>query len=195
MATKKKTVVPDAAKKDEQASSEAAESAARHEREYNLLVTQFGEALETFNKGDLAGAKTRFEELVAACHDEPVMTDRALVYIRVCERKLAPGDPEAQTAHERYYHAVLLANEGRADEALPLLDRALQEDPSSAMYLYARASVWAMKGNVDSAVSDLRQAIAVDPQVRFQAANDPDFEAIREEPAFIDIIEPTPSGA
>jgi len=48
---------------------------------------------------------------------------------------------------------------------------------------------------VDAAVRDLRQAITVDPQVRFQAGNDPDFEAIREEPAFIDIIEPTPSGA
>jgi len=30
--------------------------------------------------------------------------------------------------------------------------------------------------------------------VRYQAANDPDFEPIREEPSFIDIIEPTPAG-
>ena len=46
----------------------------------------------------------------------------------------------------------------------------------------------------EQAVSDLRQAIAADPQIRFQAINDPDFEQIREEPAFIDIIEPTPTG-
>ena len=32
-------------------------------------------------------------------------------------------------------------------------------------------------------------------QVGFAAVNDPDFERIREEPSFIDIIEPTPSGA
>jgi len=195
MPTKKKTVAAGTAMKDDQPSAEAAESAARHEQEYSRLVAQFAEALATFNKGDFVAAKTQFEELLGACHEEPVMTDRTLVYIRICERKLAPASTEAQTAQERYYHAVILANEGRADEALPLLDRALREDPSSATYLYARASVWAMKANVDAAVSDLRQAIAVDPQVRFQAANDPDFEKIREEPAFIDIIEPTPSGA
>ena len=51
------------------------------------------------------------------------------------------------------------------------------------------------KGATEKAVADLRQAISVDPTVRFQAVNDPDFERIREEPAFIDIIEPTPTGA
>ena len=51
-----------------------------------------------------------------------------------------------------------------------------------------------MKGSTGKAVTDLRQAIASDPTVRFQAVNDPDFEKIREEPAFIDIIEPTPTG-
>ena len=47
----------------------------------------------------------------------------------------------------------------------------------------------------EAAVADLRRAISAEPQVRFQASNDPDFEPIREEPAFIDIIEPTPSGS
>ncbi len=50
-------------------------------------------------------------------------------------------------------------------------------------------------GNAEAAIGDLRQAIALEPQTRFQAVNDSDFERIREEPAFIDIIEPTPSGA
>jgi len=38
---------------------------------------------------------------------------------------------------------------------------------------------------------------ATDPtdKDQMQAVNDPDFERIREEPAFIDIIEPTPTGA
>lgn len=195
MATKKKTVAAATEGKQDQPAQEAAELAARHEREYNLLVARFAEALEAFNKGEFAVARERFEGLVGSCDDEPVMMDRALVYVRICERKLAPEAPEPRTADERYYSAVMLLNERRPDEALPLLDRALQDDPSSARYLYARASVWAMKANADAAVGDLRQAIALDPQIRFQANNDPDFEAIREEPAFIDLIEPTPSGA
>jgi hypothetical protein len=68
-------------------------------------------------------------------------------------------------------------------------------EPESPRFLYARASAAAIQGDAESAVKDLRRAIAADPQVRFQAGNDPDFESIREEPAFIDIIEPTPTGA
>ena len=75
-----------------------------------------------------------------------------------------------------------------------LLDQAIAEDPTSVRCLYARACTWALKGSAGKAVADLRQAIAGDPTVRFQAVNDPDFEKIREEPTFIDIIEPTPTG-
>lgn len=192
MATKKKKKVATATAKQK---GETGEIATPHDQQYEQLLAQFVEALETFNKGDLAAAKAQFEQVAAFCDDEPVMMDRSRVYARICEQKLAPPAQEPQTAEEQYYLAVLLANEGRVDEALALLDRALLENSSSAKFLYARASVWAIKANVDAAVSDLRQAIAVDPQVRFQATNDPDFEAIREEPAFIDIIEPTPSGA
>jgi hypothetical protein len=86
-------------------------------------------------------------------------------------------------------------NEGESVAAVKLLDQCIAEDPSSSRFLYARSSAWALSGKVDAAINDLRQAISIDPQVRFQAVNDPDFESIREEPAFIDIIEPTPTGA
>ena len=73
--------------------------------------------------------------------------------------------------------------------------RALVDNPTSVDLLYVRSCAWAKQGSAEKAVGDLRQAIAADPKVRFQAVNDPDFERIREEPAFIDIIEPTPTGA
>jgi hypothetical protein len=47
----------------------------------------------------------------------------------------------------------------------------LADQPNSVRCLYARACTWALKGQTDRAVADLRQ----------------------EEPAFIDIIEPTPT--
>ena len=59
----------------------------------------------------------------------------------------------------------------------------------------SRIQVEALQKNAERAVSDLRSAIAVDPTVRFQATNDTDFKLIREEPAFIDVVEPTPAGA
>jgi tetratricopeptide (TPR) repeat protein len=85
-------------------------------------------------------------------------------------------------------------NRGEIDAAVELLDRALEQEPRSVRCLYARASAMALRGQTDRALDNLRQAIAIEPTVRFQAVNDPDFEKIREEPTFIDMVEPTPSG-
>jgi tetratricopeptide (TPR) repeat protein len=196
MATKKKASSAAKNKKDAERPSPDAEAVrARQQEAYEKLVGGFAAALETFNQGDLTNAMAAFDEVASAAADEPVLRDRARSYSRICAQRLAPSADDPASAEERYYRAVLLINEGQGDEALSLLDHALREVPTSAKYLYARASAWAIQGKVESAVSDLRQAISVDPQIRFQATNDPDFESIREEPAFIDIIEPTPSGA
>ena len=104
------------------------------------------------------------------------------------------NQPPADSAEALYHQAVVRSNEGQWDRAIELFDRAFAKDPSSDI-LYGRASSWALKGNADRAIADLRDAIAMNPLVRFHAVNDPDFENIREEPSFIDIIEPTSSGA
>jgi tetratricopeptide (TPR) repeat protein len=140
-------------------------------------------------------ALEQFNVIATSNADEPTLVDRAHTYARICEQRLAPPQESPETADDFYYRAVLLANDGDYDDALPLFERALVGNPDSPKVLYARASTWALKGNADAAVADLRRAISADPAVRFQAANDPDFEPIREEPAFIDIIEPTPSGS
>jgi len=190
MATKKKTSSKASTKKK----TGAVDSRPRHHEDYEKAVGQFSEALELLQKGELAEAKDLFESIASSNPDEPVLTERARTYARICNRKGRPEDPEPDAPDQFYYQAVLLLNDGDSDAAIKLLDKALQSAPSSAKFLYARASASAIKGNTEQAVSDLRQAIAADPQIRFQATNDPDFEQIREEPAFIDIIEPTPTG-
>ena len=160
---------------------------------YETAVKDYVSALELLRKGDFERAKERFRAVQAGAPNEPELGDRADIYARICERKLA-GEPDTPSGDERYRQAVFLSNAGESDAAIELLDRALAEDPTSVESLYVRACAWALKGVPDKAVRDLRQAISLDSKLRFQAVNDPDFEKIREEPAFIDIIEPTPTG-
>ena len=127
--------------------------------------------------------------------NEPELADRARMYAALCERKLAPPASAPQSAEERYYLGVLRGNQGRLDEAASLLDQALAAEPSSPRVLYARASIRALQGKTEQAVADLRAAIAGEPLLRHQAANDPDYERIRNEAAFIDVIEPSHAGA
>jgi len=169
-----------------------------HEDAYYKAVEEFEQAVGLLHEGKVREARTVFERLGKLLPDEPAFSQRARTYAAICDRKLAPRGEEPKTADELYYRGVWLANEGRADasrldEALAMLDRALERERDSARILYARASTWALKRNAEAAVADLRRAVAADPGVRFQAAGDSDFETVREEPAFIDLIEPTPS--
>lgn len=181
-------------KNDTNASTTGNPATTHHER-YEKAVEDFSLAIGLLNKQEYAQASKQFRSIIEANSDEPTLIDRARTYAGICDQKLAPPEDSPETPDDFYYRGVLLANDGDYDDALPLFERALADMPESPKVLYARASTWALKGNADAAVADLRRAIAVDPQTRFQAANDPDFEPVREEPAFIDIIEPTPSGS
>jgi tetratricopeptide (TPR) repeat protein len=165
-----------------------------NQQHYDEAVKSFSAAIELLQQGSFDEARQSFAAIVRDSADEPALVDRARSYGAICERRLAPAAEPPTDAEDLYFLGVLSSNNGDHDEALSLLDRALQQMPDSPKVLYARASAWSLKGNAEAAVAELRRAIATDPRVRFQAGNDPDFEPIREEPAFIDIIEPTPSG-
>ena len=162
---------------------------------YEKLLADYGKAVEAVRKGDFAGAQKQLEALRSQTGEEDELADRIRTYLTICEQRMAPAQPEPQNGEERYLRAVVLANEGQLEQSLHLLNQCLNETPGSASLLYARASVWALQGNGQAAVADLQQAIAIEPTLRFQATNDPDFEKVRDDASFIDIIEPTPTGA
>ena len=164
-------------------------------RAYETALAEFQGALQLLHNGEFAAARERFVRIAESAVEEPALAQRSRSFAAVCERRLAAPATDPQTVDDLYYAAVLRSNDGRVDEAIALLDQALQQESGAARLLYARAAAWALKGNTEAAVADLRQAIAVEPTIRFQAINDSDFSQIREEPAFIDIIEPTSAGA
>jgi tetratricopeptide (TPR) repeat protein len=166
-----------------------------HSETYEAALGKYTQGLELIHAGDYMAAIDLFTTIAMDNPDEPELAERARSYVAVCSRKLA-SDPEQPTNADGLYHfGVHRANDGRLDEALELLNRGLEIEAGSARMLYARASVYALKGQADAAVADLRKAIEGDPKLRYQAGNDPDFETIRDEASFIDVIEPTPTGA
>jgi tetratricopeptide (TPR) repeat protein len=199
MPTKKKTPATKtpapakADKPDAAAKAPKVQPKPKHTEAYDQALRDYGAAIELLRQGSYAKAMETFESVHRENPDETVLAARAKTYATICARKIAPARREPETAEEWYFAGVVSANDGRLQEAMTYLDRAVQLDPSSPSVLYARAAARALSGLAEGAAGDLRQAVALDVRCRFQAANDPDFDKVRDEAVFIDVIEPTPN--
>jgi len=163
---------------------------------YEAAVAEFAMANDLFGKGRFAEAQSHFASVVtAASADEPILADRARTYASICGQKAAGPHAGGDDAESLYHRGVHAANAGRLDEAWSLLEKALVMRPGDASIHYARASVRGLQANVEGAASELKKALTIDPAFRFHAASDSDFDAVRDEAAFIDVIEPSHAGA
>lgn len=195
--TKKKAAVsPEETAGKAQESTRTAPLKPRNIAAYEAAVEQFATASALFVKGQFGEAQPHFEAVAAAATpDEPILSDRARTYASICVRKIAPSAQGGDDADAQYHRGVVAANAGRFDEAWSLLDKAAAQRPNDASILYARASVRGLQGNAEGAASELKKSVALDPRFRFQAASDSDFDKVRDEASFIDIIEPSNAGA
>lgn len=167
----------------------------RHSEAYDAALAEYVAAVELLWKGAHEEARGKFLAVAKNNPDEIALAERARTYALVCSRRGHSPEAQPATPEDCYNRGVFLANDGRLDEAAALLDRAVTGRQDEASYLYARAAVRALQGNADGAALDLKKAIHILPHLRFQAANDPDFERVRDEAVFIDVIEPTHAGA
>jgi tetratricopeptide (TPR) repeat protein len=159
---------------------------------YEAAVEQFGLASALFVKGEFAQAQPLFAAVSeAAAADEPILSDRARTYAAICARRVATPVPVGDDADALYHRGVVAANAGRLDEAWTSLERAIAQRPNDASILYARASVRGLQRNAEGAASELKKAVTLDARFRFQATSDSDFDEVRNEAAFIDVIEPS----
>ena len=163
---------------------------------YEAAVEQFATAAAHFLKGEFDAARPHFEAVVtAATPDEPILADRARTYAAICVSKRAAPPAATEDADALYHLGVVAANAGRLDEAWGLLEKASGRKPNDPSILYARASVRGLQGNAEGAASELKKSVALEPKFRFQATSDSDFDKVRDEAAFIDIIEPSNAGS
>lgn len=163
---------------------------------YEAALEQFSAGTALFSKGQFAEALPQYEAVAAAASDdEPILADRARTYASICRRKGAAPAAGSTDADTLYHRGVVAANAGRLDEAWSFLEQASGHRPNDASILYARATVRGLQGNAEGAASELKKSVAIDPKFRFQAASDSDFDKVRDEASFIDIIEPSNAGA
>lgn len=157
-----------------------------------------GAPLEAFEKGvralgkkDYERAGELFQELIESYPEERDLLERARAYRAVCERAVAearrsPFKPK--TFEEMLQYGVFLHNRGEYEEALRHLRQAVELHPKNEHALYCLAATAARAGDTPTALKALRSAIAAGPANRAQARSDPDFDPIRDEEGFVEIV-------
>lgn len=152
---------------------------------YHEAVAMYERGLQALQRRDFAASAAALRNVIQRYPDERELLERARLYLKVCERELEPKEPPApKTADEWVYAATVSLNADDEAAAIEHLRRALDTNPrhDHAHYMMAVASM--RRGDSATALEHLYQAIALNPDNRSLARQDPDFDALREQPGF-----------
>jgi tetratricopeptide (TPR) repeat protein len=156
-------------------------------------VAIYERGVQALQKHDFAGAAGFFRTVLERYPEERELLERARLYLRVCERETSrQPEPAPKTPEERVYAATVALNSGDHSGALHHLQRALGEDPENDHAHYIMAVALGIRSRSDEAIEHLQQAIALNPDNRGLAKQDPDLDNLRDHDRFQDALD-TPS--
>ncbi len=173
----------------ERQAAPAPDTAPARKPTYHEAVALYERGLQALQRRDFAAAADALRSVIQQYPDERELLERARLYLKVCERELEPREPAPKTADEWVYAATVAFNSGNEALALQHLQRALGENPrhDHAHYMMAVASL--RRGNRSDALEHLQQAVRLNPENRSLARQDPDLEALRDEPGFRQVMD------
>ena len=157
-------------------------------------VTAFEAAVRELQRHKYAEAAKRFKALLSAFPSESALLDRVRVFLDICGREMQRKPAAPRTTEERLTLATAALNNGDDAAAERLALGVLADSPDHDLALYLLAAVHARRGDTATALARLQRAVAVSPDVRAQARHDMDFEALRELPAFQELLESPVNG-
>jgi tetratricopeptide (TPR) repeat protein len=157
---------------------------------HEKALKEFERGVGLLQKQSYPEALERFQTIVGSFPQEKELTDRAGVYLRICQNLLVRKDPQPRKPEDFFYYGVIKANQADYAEAVLFLEKALQTTPRDEKVHYVLASTLALKGERREALEHLHEAIQLNATNRIYARNDPDFEPLRDDENFQNLIHP-----
>jgi tetratricopeptide (TPR) repeat protein len=157
-------------------------------------IALYERGVQALQRHNYPAAAEHFRIVIDRYPDERELVERARLYLRVCERETSRQPATPTTPEERVYAATVSLNSGDHDAALSHLNRALDDDPESDHAHYIMAVALSMRGRPDTALDHLRQAIALNPENRSLARQDPDLDGLRNHESFRSVLDTPADG-
>jgi tetratricopeptide (TPR) repeat protein len=151
---------------------------------YFEAVALYERGLEALQRHAYAQATSLLESVLRQYPEEKELHERVRLYLNICQRQATQKQTAPQTIDERLYAATLAINGGKYDQAIAHLRLVRDEDPDNDHAIYMLAVAHAQRDEHAEAVAHLERAIALNPENRALARNDPDLEPLRDDDAF-----------
>jgi tetratricopeptide (TPR) repeat protein len=136
-------------------------------------------------------AKPHFQKVATGPSKE--LADRAHVHLSTCNQHLERTTAtQFKTSEEHFDYAVSLMNVGDYVTAREHLDKLHKQAPKADYVVYGIAALDCLTGHVEDSLRRLDEALRLNPQLRFQARNDSDFQNLAEDPRFTELLYPDP---
>jgi tetratricopeptide (TPR) repeat protein len=146
----------------------------------------FEQGMSYFHRREYGKAKEVFAQAISGPSTE--MSHAALMYIRMCERRLGGSEPKLDTPEDHYNYGTSLLNQRRLEEAEPHLRKAIAGNKNAGHHYYTLALCCGLRGNIPEAAQFLKRAIELEPGSRVAALNDIEFQSIASQPAIREIL-------
>lgn len=159
---------------------------------YAEAVLTYERAMQALQAKRYRDAAHLLKTVIATYPDEKELLERAQLYLRVCQRHLAPLDATPNTPEERVYAATLAINAGDSERAVTLLTSALTQDPANDRAEYMLGVALAIRGNHAGAITHLERAVALNPETRSLIGKEADLEALRHTDAIAALLSAPP---
>jgi len=160
------------------------QSTAQRRSTYFEAVALYERGLEALQKHAYAEAAKLLESVLRQYPEEKELHERVRLYLNICHRQATQRQAAPQTIDERLYAATLAINGGQYDQAIAHLRLVRDEDPDNDHAIYMLAVAHAQRDEHAEAVAHLERAIALNPENRALARNDPDLEPLHDDDAF-----------
>jgi tetratricopeptide (TPR) repeat protein len=156
---------------------------------------RFAQAVQNYEAGLKAlqahrydKAKGYFEKVAAGL--SPELADRASVHLTTCNQQMSRVSTSFKTPEEQFDYAVSLMNVGDYVTARENFETLTKHSPKLDFIWYGMAALNCLTGHFPEAITNLSEAIRLNPANRFQARNDSDFKNLADDPRFTELLYP-----
>ena len=151
---------------------------------FEKALAAYGEAMKEFHKGRLDKAQELLKLFLEKFDTEKELVDRAKVYLQMTQEKGKKETVSLKTMDDYVYYSIYKINSGAHEEALKLLEKALEMKEEEGRVYYLMANAHILMGKPDEAMECLKKAFQKDKFYRTMAQNEIDFEPLWDDKKF-----------